>query len=105
MRSVRFHPQSQIELFEAAQYYETQQKDLGKRFLLSIQDSILSIQINPLVYQLSDDNLRKCRVSKFPYGIVFRDGKEFIEVIAVMHLRRKPGYWKKRLVPTRQRHL
>ncbi|MFA6567974.1 MAG: type II toxin-antitoxin system RelE/ParE family toxin [Victivallales bacterium] len=96
MKSVKFHPESQIELFEAVQYYEHQQKDLGKRFLLSLQDAILSIQINPLVYQFADDNYQKCRVSKFPYGIVFRDGKEFIEVIAVIHLRRKPGYWKKR---------
>ncbi|HBC85847.1 MAG TPA: plasmid stabilization protein [Lentisphaeria bacterium] len=98
MKSVKFHPQSQIELFEAAQYYENQQKDLGKRFLLSLQDSILSIQINPLVYQLADDNFRKCRVSKFPYGIVFREGKYSIEIIAVIHLKRRPGYWKKRIL-------
>ncbi len=97
MKPVKFHPKSQIELFEAARYYEFQQKDLGKRFLLALQNSIMSIQINPQVYQLTDDNLRKCRVSKFPYGIVFRDKTDIIEVIAVIHLRRRPGFSKSRI--------
>jgi hypothetical protein len=44
-----------------------------------------------------ESNCRKRRFKKFPYGIVFRvhDGEIF--VLAVMHLRRKPGYWKDRL--------
>lgn len=37
MMKVRLHPEAEIEMTEAAAYYETQQVDLGKRFLASVQ--------------------------------------------------------------------
>jgi toxin ParE1/3/4 len=34
---------------------------------------------------------------KFPFNIVYHLNEERIEVIAIMHHRRKPGYWAKHL--------
>jgi len=56
------------------------------------------VQSNPLLYRIVEANLRKCRVLRFPYGLLFRDREDHIEIIAVMHLRRRPGYWKDRVV-------
>ncbi len=33
MNSVIFHPSANLEIMEAAKYYEKQQEDLGQRFL------------------------------------------------------------------------
>lgn len=33
MIPIRFHPEAEAEMMSAAKYYESQQKDLGKRFL------------------------------------------------------------------------
>jgi len=44
---VRFHPEAETEMIEAAVYYEDRQADLGKRFLASVQDAINNIVINP----------------------------------------------------------
>jgi hypothetical protein len=33
---------------------------------------------------------------RFPYLIVFREGMEGIEIVAVAHGRRRPGYWRDR---------
>jgi hypothetical protein len=43
MTKVKFHPRAEAEMVAAAAYYESQQENLGKKFLASIQDAINSI--------------------------------------------------------------
>lgn len=93
---VIFHPEADAEVTAAAVYYEGQQENLGKRFLSSIEDGLARIRINPRLYPLIDEDVRRCLTRTFPFGILFRDGGDSIEIIAVMQLRRKPGYWKER---------
>jgi plasmid stabilization system protein ParE len=97
MKPVRFHPEAEAELISAATFYESQQKDLGRRFLTSVQDSLNRIQINPLLYHDIEDGVRRCLTMTFPFAVVFRIKPEQYEIIAVMHLHREPGYWKKRV--------
>ena len=97
MIPAKFHPKAQIEMLKAAEYYELQQFDLGKRFLLTVQEKVKHIRLNPFIYSSFESNLRKCRLDTFPYGIVFRSTDKHIEIIAVVNLRREPGYWKNRL--------
>jgi len=96
MTSVLFHPEADAEVVAAANYYESQQEDLGKRFLSNIEDGLARIRINPLLYPLIDGDVRRCLTRTFPFGILFRESGDAIVIIAVMHLRRKPGYWKER---------
>jgi toxin ParE1/3/4 len=39
---------------------------------------------------------RRYLLHKFPFSVVYFERSDFIEVIAVAHHRRKPGYWWKR---------
>jgi hypothetical protein len=59
-------------MISAAVFYETKQKDLGKRFLTSVQNALNKIQVNPLLYQEIDDSVRRCLTMTFPFGVVFR---------------------------------
>jgi plasmid stabilization system protein ParE len=93
---VIFHPEADAEVTAAAVYYEGQQENLGKRFLSSIEDGLARIRINPCLYPLIDEDVRRCLTRIFPFGILFRDRGDRLEIIAVMQLRRKPGYWKER---------
>ena len=93
----RFHPEAEAEMLSAAKFYETQQKDIGKRFLTSIQDALNRIQVNPLLYREIEDGVRRCLTMTFPFGVVFRIMPDTFVIIAVMHLHRDPGYWKSRL--------
>ncbi len=43
MTPIRFHPEAESEMIAAALYYESQQKDLGKRFLSVLLVSGLNI--------------------------------------------------------------
>jgi len=97
MIPIRFHPEADTEMMSAAKYYETQQKDLGKRFLASVQDALNRIQVNPLLYQEIESGVRRCLTMTFPFGVVFRIMPNQCVIIAVMHLNREPGYWKNRV--------
>ena len=97
MKPIRFHPEAEAEMISAAVFYETKQKDLGKRFLTSVQNALNKIQVNPLLYQEIDDGVRRCLTMTFPFGVVFRIMTNQYVIIAVMHLHREPGYWKNRV--------
>jgi len=36
-------------------------------------------------------------MKRFPFAIIYRDTPEAIQVIAIAHGHRRPGYWKKRI--------
>lgn len=96
MKSSWFHPEALAEADGAAAFYKEQQPDLEVRFLEALNDAISRIRRNPLIYRRIEGEVRKCRILRFPYGIVYRVSNDRIEIIAVMHLRQQPGYWKSR---------
>lgn len=96
MKDVKFHPDAESEMLAAAAYYEEQQPDLGRRFLASIQDSVNRIVLNPHLYPTVDLDVRLCLTKTFPFGVLFRDQSRHIVIMAVMHQRRDPEYWKSR---------
>jgi plasmid stabilization system protein ParE len=96
MSPVEFHPAAQGEFIQSAQYYQAQSPGLGRRFASAVLDAVRRIQESPLLYRVVEGDIRRCRVLRFPYGVVYRAKPERIEVLAVMHLHRQPGYWKSR---------
>jgi plasmid stabilization system protein ParE len=40
---------------------------------------------------------RRVIIKRFPFSVVFRQRLHDIQVIAVAHAKRRPGYWAKRL--------
>ncbi len=96
MKAVRFNPEAEAEMIDAAAWYESQQADLGKRFLSSVQDAVNRIELKPQLYPVVEGEVRRCLVRTFPFGVLFRVKSDSIEISAVMHLHRDPGYWKDR---------
>lgn len=95
--NVRFLLPAQYELDEAIEYYNAEVPELGNAFLLETLAVIERICQYPEGWHPLSPNTRRCRLRRFPYGIVHAmlDGE--IVVIAVSHLHREPNYWRKRL--------
>ncbi|NOY61290.1 MAG: type II toxin-antitoxin system RelE/ParE family toxin [Calditrichaeota bacterium] len=93
MGKIVYDPLAKDELDEAVRFYENCQKGLGRRFLSAVESSTKSISDFPDIYPIIRDHFRRCLIQKFPYGIIFSIEDELIYIIAVMHLKRKPGYW------------
>ena len=96
MRDVHFHPAAVGELEYARSWYEAQSPGLGRQFLEQIEQAIGAVRESPTTWPLYSSETRRFLVHRFPFAIVYRYDKEVVRVIAVMHLKRKPGYWKHR---------
>jgi plasmid stabilization system protein ParE len=82
---------------EASDYYEQQREGLGHEFILAFEQTLEEIRLFPGLGTKIEENCRRRRFKRFPYGVVFRVHEGDIYVLAVMHLHRRPGYWKDRL--------
>ena len=88
---------AQRELDEAIAYYEAQIAGLGDAFLLETLRVIDLISHYPDAWHPLGPNVRRCRLTRFPYGVIYAHEPEGIIVLAIMHLHRKPDYWRDRL--------
>jgi hypothetical protein len=52
---------------------------------------------NAAQYHLREFGTRRMVLRRFPFVIVFRAAPAGVEIIAVAHGRRRPGYWRDRL--------
>jgi len=94
--NVEFLAEAEEELTQAVFYYEAQQDFLGERFLAAVQDTLTRIMAFPQIFHEIESEIRQARVPRFPYALVYRINRETIQVIAVAHLKRNPGYWQGR---------
>jgi toxin ParE1/3/4 len=100
MRKITFHEEADSEIHEAALYYEERTADLGLAFLDEVEKTSERILAHPMAYQRVTEEVRQALVARFPYSILYViESDEHIRVIAVAHLKRRPGYWRKRLQP------
>jgi hypothetical protein len=93
----RYHVEAGRELIEAAQFYEAQRSLLGDEFLDEVGAGIAAILVAPERWPKLDDEYRRYQLHRFPYGLIYHPvSEEMIEIVAVMHLRRRPEYWRRR---------
>ncbi|MGO9243341.1 MAG: type II toxin-antitoxin system RelE/ParE family toxin [Verrucomicrobiia bacterium] len=92
-----FHPEAKTEFYAAIDYYETVDVALGLDFSIEVFSTIQNIVDYPGAWPVLEDNVRRCLVHRFPYGVLYSIGQDEIFILAVMHLHRDPGYWKSRV--------
>ncbi len=97
MIAIEFHPEAEVEMLAAAQFYEQRAKNLGVTFLSEVEKSVHKISASPFLYPVLKRKVRRCLVQRFPYGILYVVTEDKIFVVAVMHVHRKPWYWMKRI--------
>lgn len=93
----RIHQHAKAELYDSVVFYETQGKGVGTRFYNEVFAAIDRIVDHPSAWPSIDGEFRLCRTNQFPFGIVYSIEKQYILVVAVMHNRRRPGYWRYRV--------
>ena len=97
MKPVVHHHAAEKELGKALRYYAGGSAQVGLRFGREVDAAILGIPGPPHLLRKESDGARSVRVEGFPYRIVFVERLQYFEVIAIAHMRRRPGYWRRRL--------
>ena len=85
------------EFAAAIRWYEEQRPGLGGEFFDAVVHATSLIQAQPEIGMPSPDRrTRRVLVQRFPYQVVYRLSVDEIVIVAIAHLKRRPGYWRKR---------
>jgi plasmid stabilization system protein ParE len=90
---VTFNELAERELNDAAHYYELEQRGLGSAFIADIQKCTETIVAHPLAGSIVLGTIRRLLCQRFPYVLLYTVAEDELRILAVMHLRRRPGYW------------
>jgi plasmid stabilization system protein ParE len=91
------HPEADEELAEAVRYYSKISPELGIRFYREMERLLGEICNDPERFRKFDPPARRHFSRDFPYAVIFAENPDYIRVVAVMHMKRLPGYWRERL--------
>lgn len=94
---VRFLKPAQSEVDDAFAWYEEQMHRLGRQFLDDFDRAVRRVVAYPFAGTEIEEGLRRCLLSRFPYGIIYGLDSDSVIVVAVTHLHREPRYWIDRL--------
>lgn len=103
MKRAVFDPAARTELDAAASFYEDDYPGRGSRFYDAVEKAVAFALASPRaatrVAGIPEEmGVRQRPVYRFPYLIVYRDLGSVLQVIAVAHGKRPPGYWIGRLL-------
>ena len=94
---LEFHPEAELELIEAALYYEKQVPGLGERFEFEIRYATDLLLDQPEIGTSVSPDLRKFVLTRFPFTLYYSVADDVLRIEAVAHQSRRPGYWKSRV--------
>ncbi len=94
-----FHPDALDEYQDAAAWYEEQRYRLGVEFTQAVEAAVAQVLQHPVRFQSVEGGTRIFRMGRFPYYLFYRynETSQHVRFVAVMHHRRRPGYWSERL--------
>ncbi|MBL4614107.1 MAG: type II toxin-antitoxin system RelE/ParE family toxin [Magnetovibrio sp.] len=93
---VRLREEAELDLSEAASWYELQRSGLGDEFLEAVLFTLNLIGENPQVYPVVHRETHRAVVSRFPFVIFYLVVDTEVTVLSVMHGSRHPSRWKTR---------
>ena len=98
MTLLTFEEAALRELEEAALWYAEQGEELPDRLLAEFTDVQRRIEQWPDAFPLviiagCNHTIRRARLDRFPYAIVYLQMVQEVRVLAFMHQRRRPLYW------------
>ena len=94
--AVRLHPLAEDEAKSAHPWYADRSIAAADEFLKELDAAMAAIANAPDRWPRIHNRYRRFLLHKFPFSIVYIQRQSFVEVIAVAHHRRRPGYWKRR---------
>ncbi|MFT5417079.1 MAG: plasmid stabilization system protein ParE [Gammaproteobacteria bacterium] len=93
MANVQLHPDARAELNAAFDWYLERSPSAARAFLVQIDEAIARIEESPHSWPPYEYGTRRFLVRVYPFHVVYLEEKGNIEIIAVAHDKRKPGYW------------
>ena len=78
-------------------WYAERDLEVAQAFMAALDRAVEVIARSPNSWPVFEAGTRRYLLKTFPYYLIYRRTVSDIEVVAVMHERRRPGYWRGRL--------
>ena len=91
--------EAEVDITDAAIWYQSQQPGLGHEFLADIESAIASAAENPFRYRRlrHKPEVRRILIERFPYRVFFIRRADAIVVFRVLHGARHDREWKSKM--------
>lgn len=93
----KFHPGAAGEYLAACRYYAEIDGEIGEAFFRGVEAAIARIVAQPKAWPQIEEDVRRHLLKRFPFCIYYTIETDFLLIVAIMHFRRRPGHWRKRL--------
>jgi plasmid stabilization system protein ParE len=91
---LRFVPAASREVEDAVAWYLERSLKAGESFLREFERGLALVKETPRLWPRFEAGTRRYVLRRFPFSIIYRKfGEDTIEVVAVAHDKRRPGYW------------
>ena len=97
MHKLFIHDDARTEYIESYAWYSERGGHIAEAFEREVEHALEALQEVPDRWPVYVGTWRRMLLRRFPFGIVYGVMDNQIVVIAIMHTRRKPGYWKNRM--------
>jgi len=95
---VELHDDAAVEYDAAFDWYLERSTEAALKFDAEVERGLMQILKAPRRWAAGPHQTRKFLLRQFPYIVIYRERTPGeIQVIAIAHTSRKPGYWKQRL--------
>ncbi len=94
--SVDVHPEAIEEARTAYRWYRERNRTAAEAFLVELDRAVELISEGPMRWPTYLHGTRHFLLRRFPFVVVYRQIDAVVQVVAVAHARRRPGYWKDR---------
>ena len=97
VKPLEIHPAALEELRSAVSWYLDRNASAAAKFASDVDRTIDLVLESPERWPLHERAARKVVLQRVPFAIIYRETKHSIQILAVAHGHRRPGYWKERL--------
>lgn len=95
MANVRLTPRAEFEYEEALVWYQRRSPRAADGFEAAVAAAIAKIAAAPDSYPVHQGDLRSVALKRYPFSLIFRIHASEVQVVAVAHHHRGPGYWRR----------
>lgn len=96
-RLARLHPEAAAEAEAAFDWYAESSPGAARGFLHDLEAAISRVLEAPDRWPETLGGRRRYLLQRYPFLLIYRvDQHDNVEIVAVAHAKRRPGYWRDR---------
>jgi len=88
----RVHPDAWTEFEQAADWCLARSRNASVSFVTSVSDAFDAVSQTPQRWPKHVHGTRRFSLQRFPFSIIYFDEPDGLNIVAVAHTSRKPGY-------------